>query len=168
MRGRLYLTFLMTVFVVCLVFSGCSSSSQSAASADASVSSAESVSEPSIPKGEYEVEVSTNSSMFHLNETTDGIGTLKVTDEGMTVHMTLVSKKITNLYVGKVDQAEADEAGWIQPTTDTVTYDDGYTEEVYGFDVPVPALDEPFDVAILGTKGKWYDHTVTVSAPVSD
>ena len=26
----------------------------------------------------------------------------------------------------------------------------------------VPALDEEFDVAIIGTKGKWYDHTVSV------
>jgi hypothetical protein len=105
--------------------------------------------------------------MFHLNETSDGKGTLTVSDEGMTVHITLVSKKIVNLYAGTAEQAEADEAGWIQPTTDTVTYDDGSTKEVYGFDVPVPVLDEPFDVAILGAKGNWYDHKVTVSSPVS-
>ena len=40
----------------------------------------------------------------------------------------------------------------IEPTTDTVKYSDGYTEEVYGFDIPVPAIDEEFDVAILGEK----------------
>ena len=33
----------------------------------------------------------------------------------------------------------------LEPTTDTVTYSDGMTEEVYGFDIPVPAIDEEFD-----------------------
>ena len=46
-----------------------------------------------------------------------------------------------------------------------VTYSDGTTEEVYGFDVPVEALDKEFDLAILGTKGTWYDHNVSVSDP---
>ena len=44
-------------------------------------------------------------------------------------------------------------------------YDDGTTEEVNGFDVEVPALDEEFDLALIGTKGKWYDHKVKVSNP---
>lgn len=157
MKKRVSLAFLVIGLVACLAAFGCSSTSTSSAGS----------SQSGLTNGEYEVDVATDSSMFHLNETCDGKGTLTVSDEGMTVHITLVSKRITNLYVGKVDQAEADEAGWIQPTTDAVTYDDGYKEEVYGFDVPVPALDEPFDVAILGSKGKWYDHTVTVSNPVS-
>ena len=54
----------------------------------------------------------------------------------------------------------------MQPTTDTVTYSDGLSEEVNGFDIPVPALDEEFDVAIIGTKGKWYDHKVSVTNAV--
>lgn len=54
------------------------------------------------------------------------------------------------------------------PTEDTVTYSDGTTEEVNGFDVPVPALDEEFDLALIGTKGKWYDHKVSVSNPVRE
>ena len=40
------------------------------------------------------------------------------------------------------------------------------TEEVYGFDVPVPVLETEFDLALIGTKGKWYDHKVSVSDPV--
>ena len=28
------------------------------------------------------------------------------------------------------------------------------SEEVYGFDIPVPAIDEEFDVALIGTKRK--------------
>ena len=47
----------------------------------------------------------------------------------------------------------------------SVTYEDGISEEVNGFDVPVPALDEPFNLALIGTKGKWYDHEVIVSNP---
>ena len=42
----------------------------------------------------------------------------------------------------------------LEPTTDTVTYSDGTTEEVYGFDVPVKALDQEFDLAIDRNKGK--------------
>ena len=37
---------------------------------------------------------------------------------------------------------------------------------MYGFDIPVPALDEEFDVALIGTHGNWYDHKVVVSDPV--
>ena len=37
---------------------------------------------------------------------------------------------------------------------------------MYGFDVPVPALETEFDLALIGTKGKWYDHKVSVSNPV--
>ena len=33
---------------------------------------------------------------------------------------------------------------------------------MYGFDIPVSAVDADFDLAILGTKGKWYDHVVSV------
>lgn len=57
--------------------------------------------------------------------------------------------------------------GWLQPTVDTVTYSDGLSEEVNGFDVPVPALGEEFDLALIGKKGTWYDHKVRVENPVS-
>ena len=48
---------------------------------------------------------------------------------------------------------------------DTVTYSDGLSDEVYGFDVPVPVIGEEFDLALVGTKGTWYDHKVVVSDP---
>ena len=81
----------------------------------------------------------------------------------MTIHIRLVSKKIINLFVGTAADATKDGAKLLQPTNDTVKYSDGTTEEVYGFDVPVEALDKEFDLAILGTKGTWYDHKVSVS-----
>ena len=67
----------------------------------------------------------------------------------------------------KVEQpAQEDGAKLLEPTTDTVKYSDGTSEEVNGFDVPVPALDKEFALALIGTKGKWYDHKVSVSNPV--
>ena len=105
--------------------------------------------------------------MFHVNEADEGKGVLTVENGNMTIHVRLASKKIVNVYSGLAKDAEADAANVIQPTTDTVTYSDGDTKEVYGFDIPVPALDEEFDVAILGEKGTWYDHKVSVSNPVA-
>ena len=113
--------------------------------------------------GTYAADFDTDSSMFHANEANDGKGTLTVKDGQMTFHVSLVSKKIVNLYVGMAADAEAHEGDWLQPTTDTVTYSDGLSDEVYGFDIPVKALDEDFQLAILGSKGKWYDHTVRVA-----
>lgn len=118
-----------------------------------------------LPDGVYTAEFHTDSSMFHVSEACDGKGTLTVADGKMTIHISLGSKKIVNLYYGLAADAAKDGAELLQPTVDTVTYSDGMSEEVYGFDVPVPALDEEFDVALIGTKKKWYDHKVSVSNP---
>ena len=115
--------------------------------------------------GVYTAKFDTDSSMFHVNEADEGRGILTVENGKMTIHISLVSKKIVNLFVGTADDAKKDGADILEPTTDTVKYSDGTTEEVYGFDVPVEALDEEFDLAILGTKGEWYDHKVSVSDP---
>lgn len=122
--------------------------------------------EAQLPDGVYTAEFSTDSSMFHVSEACDGKGTLTVKDGVMTIHISLGSKKILNLYPGLAEDAAKDGAVLLEPTTDTVTYSDGMTEEVYGFDVPVPAIGEEFDLALIGTKGKWYDHKVKVSDPV--
>lgn len=116
--------------------------------------------------GTYEAEFKTDSGMFHVNEANDGKGVLTVKDGQMSIHISLTSKNIVNLFVGKAADAKKDGAELLQPTTDTVTYDDGTTEEVNGFDVPVKALDKDFDLALIGTKEKWYDHTVSVTNPV--
>ena len=133
---------------------------------DAAVSEESEETSGALEDGTYEAEFDTDSGMFHVNEANDGKGILTVKDGKMTIHISLVSKNIVNLYVGKAADAQKDGAELLQPTTDTITYDDGSTEEVYGFDVPVKALDETFDLALVGTKGKWYDHEVSVSNPV--
>ena len=121
-----------------------------------------------LPDGVYAAEFSTDSSMFHVSEACDGKGTLTVKDGVMTIHISLGSKKILNLYPGLAEDAAKDGAVLLEPTTDTVTYSDGMAEEVYGFDVPVPVIGEEFDLALIGTKGKWYDHKVKVSDPVAE
>ena len=124
--------------------------------------------ESTLEDGVYTAEFATDSSMFHVNEANDKKGELTVKDGKMTIHVSLVSKKIVNLFAGTAEDAQKDGAEIIEPTTDTVKYSDGYTEEGYGFDIPVPAIDEEFDVAILGEKGKWYDHKVSIKNPVKD
>ena len=119
-----------------------------------------------LPDGTYDAEFSTDSSMFHVSEACDGKGVLTVENGQMTIHVSLASRKILNLYPGSAEDAQKDGAQLLEPTVDEVTYSDGLTDEVYGFDIPVPALDEEFDVALIGTKGKWYDHKVCVSNPV--
>ena len=119
----------------------------------------------SLEDGVYTAEFDTDSGMFHVSEACDGKGTLTVQDGAMTIHVSLASKNIVNLYPGLAEDAQKEGAEVLEPTTDSVTYSDGITEEVYGFDIPVPALDEEFDLALLGTKGTWYDHKVIVSNP---
>ena len=172
----------------CLLFGGCgagqaadATSAESTAAAQESTvtptestEAAETVStetaqnEAQLPDGVYTADFSTDSSMFHVSEACDGKGTLTVKDGVMTIHISLGSKKILNLYPGLAEDAAKEGAVLLEPTTDTVTYSDGMTEEVYGFDVPVPAIGEEFDLALIGTKGKWYDHKVKVSDPVAE
>lgn len=115
--------------------------------------------------GTYTAEFDTDSSMFHVSEACDGKGTLTVENGEMVIHVSLASKNIVNLFSGTAEDARKEGAKLLEPTTDSVTYSDGITEDVYGFDIPVPALDEEFDLALIGTKGTWYDHKVSVSNP---
>lgn len=133
---------------------------------DKETSTAQAEAAPQLEDGVYMADFITDSSMFHVNEACDGKGKLTVTDGQMVIHISLTSKNIINLYPGLAEDAQKDGAELLQPTADTVTYSDGMSEEVNGFDVPVPALDEEFDLALLGKKGKWYDHKVSVSNPV--
>ena len=153
----------LSLLVGCGASSTASSAASSAASSEAASSVASSAAETAaLPDGVYTAVFDTDSSMFHANEACDGKGTLTVENGQMTFHVSLASTHIVNLYLGKASDAADHEADWLQPTTDTVTYSDGTSEEVYGFDIPVTAVDTDFDLAILGTKGKWYDHVVSV------
>ena len=111
----------------------------------------------------YLAKFSTDSSMFKTNEACESKGTLTVKNGKMTLHVTMPSKNTMKLFQGHVSDLKGLGDAIILPSIDEVTYSDGTKEEVYGFDVPVPALDQEFDLALVGTKGPWYDHKVSVS-----
>lgn len=132
----------------------------------AGCSGTEKTADTGIADGTYVATFTTDNSMFHVNEANQDKGILTVRDGKMTIHVSLQSKKIVNLYPGLAEDAKKEGAELLEPTNDKVVYSDGYEDEVYGFDIPVPALDEEFDVALIGTHGNWYDHKVIVSDPV--
>lgn len=164
----------VAALVLAALLAGCGSTATGASSADSTPAATEAAgsevtaptaepqAEAALPDGVYTAEFKTDSSMVHANEACDGKGTLTVTDGKMTFHVSLASKKIVNLYLGTAEDAPSHESDWLQPTTDTVTYSDGTSDEVYGYDIPLDAVDTDFQLAILGTKGTWYDHTVSV------
>ena len=65
-------------------------------------------------------------------------------------------------YLRSQGKGEAYVNTWLERARDD---SDGLSEEVYGFDIPVPAIGEDFDLALVGTKGTWYDHKVSVQNP---
>ena len=168
-----YVTIAAAAMAVCMSITACSSTDNKDKSTTEAVSQkatestqkAEETSKIDLADGTYTAEFTTDSSMFHVNEEYDNQGTLTVKDGKATIHITLTSKNIVNLFLGTAEDAQKDGAKLLEPTTDTVNYSDGTTDEVNGFDVPVPVLDEEFDLALIGTKGVWYDHKVKVSNP---
>lgn len=169
MHCKQFLSLSVASLLLAAALTGCGASSSTASSAAGSEaassvasSAASETAAAALPDGVYTAAFDTDSGMFHANEACDGKGTLTVENGKMTFHVSLASKKIVNLYVGMAADADANKADWLLPTTDTVTYSDGTSEEVYGYDIPVAAVDEDFQLALLGTKGKWYDHTVSI------
>lgn len=174
MKKKLTVTWWL-ILMICSLFCGCAdknSGNKNSTEENSGVSETSNQNEKipeeentMIPDGTYTVDFNTDSGMFHVSEACNGKGTLTVKNGKMSIHISLTSKKIVNLYPGLAEDAEKDGAEILMPTEDIVTYSDGSTEEVYGFDVPVPVLEEEFDLALLGTKGTWYDHKVSVSNP---
>ena len=119
-----------------------------------------------LPDGDYIADFETDSTMFRINDTLDGKGKLTVKDGKAFIHIVMPSTKIQQLFVGLAEDAKKDGAELIDHTVESVTYDDGLTEDANAFDVPVTVLDEEFDLALIGEKGKWYDHKVKVTNPV--
>lgn len=170
MKKKLTVMLCLTV-LACVISTGCGQNSETAErdalnAVETAQGKNEEETEQAVPEdGVYSAEFDTDSSMFHVSEACDGKGTLTVENGQMIIHVSLSSQNIVNLYPGLAEDAQKEGAELLEPTMDSVTYSDGITEEVYGFDIPVPALDEEFDVALVGTKGTWYDHKVSVSNP---
>ena len=167
MRCKQFIFVSLAGVVLTASLAGCGGAAPASSAAASSVAASSVVvssaaAEAALPDGVYTADFETDSSMFHTSEACNGKGTLTVENGVMTFHVSLASKKIVNLYPGLAADAEANKTAWLIPTVDTVTYADGTTEEVYGYDIPVEALDTDFQLALLGTKGKWYDHIVSV------
>lgn len=176
---------LVSGLLAVLLLTGCGTADTPTAATEATVTAAETTTETTaeatettaevtesavsarvLPDGEYIVNFDTDSGMFRANEACNGKGTLTVENGVQTLHVSLQSKKIVNLFLGTAEQAQEPGAVWLEPTVDTVTYSDGLSEEVFGFDIPVTSVGEEFDLAIIGTKGVWYDHKVSVLNPI--
>ena len=119
----------------------------------------------SLADGQYWVDFDTDSTMFHVNEVMDGKALLTVSDGRGNLHLVMPSQNVLNLYLGVASDAESDTDNLINPEIEEVTYDDGITEEVFTFDVPVSVIGEEFDLALIGKKNVWYDHKVSISDP---
>ena len=105
--------------------------------------------------------------MFHANEACDGKGTLTVENGEMTIHVSLASTSILNLFPGTAEDARRRKVrSCFSPPPTPLPIPTASRRRSIGFDIPVPALDEEFDLALIGKKGTWYDHKVSVSNPV--
>ena len=117
-----------------------------------------------LPDGTYIAKFDTDSSMFHLNEICEGLCSINVVDGYGTAYIALTSTNIVNLYLGLAKDAPKNEEDWLQPKQISVVFPDGTADEVNAFEVPVNELDKEFDLALIGTKGVWYDHKVSVNS----
>ena len=122
MRCKQMLSLSVVTVLLAASLAGCGTSStapsavSSEAPSSAASSAASEVTETSaLPDGVYTAAFDTDSGMFHANEACDGKGTLTVKDGKMTFHVSLVSKKIVNLYPGLAADAEAHKTDWLLP-----------------------------------------------------
>lgn len=107
--------------------------------------------QPTMPEdGVYSVGVTSSSKMFRVTDCR-----LQVSQGQMTALLTLSSGSYGYLYGGTAAQAEAaPRDSWLPPQDDT--------SECYTFQLPVPALDVPVDVAAWSKKNEqWYDRQLT-------
>ena len=98
---------LISVSMIASVFTGCGNSTEAKDSGKAQTEQADTKDDSedksedeqaALEDGTYTAEFQTDSSMFHVNEAMDGKGTLTVEDGKMTIHISLVSKNIVNLF----------------------------------------------------------------------
>ncbi|MBR3225973.1 MAG: hypothetical protein IKF78_11695 [Atopobiaceae bacterium] len=135
---------------------GCTSgsSSSSIVSSSAASSSETKPAQTAPPAdGTYNIDVTTDSSMFR-SETC----TLTVKDGVYTATISLPGEGFSRLYFGSAQDAEKATEG---------VYDYRLNDEgKYTFDIPVRALDTELPIAAFGQRrNTWYDHTIVFHTP---
>ena len=81
--------------------------------------------QPALADGVYTADFNTDSSMFHANETCDGKGVLTVKDGQMTIHVSLASTSIVNLFPG-LKEENGNDAAAIALADGTYTIEVGF------------------------------------------
>lgn len=175
--------FILSVLCAVLLLAGCGTSAPASETAPAPTEKVETVveetpapAEESTPEestagfpledGTYSVVFDTDGSMFHVNEVCEGRGELTVENGQAMLHLIMPSKNVLNLYPGTAEEAGKEGSVLLEPVEEKVVYSDGFEDTVYAFNVPVTVLDEEFDLALVGKKGVWYDHKVSISDPI--
>ena len=128
--------------------------------AEATDGSAREASTESLADGSYEIEVTTDSSMFRAAHCT-----LEVGGGTLTAHLALPGEGFSRIFFGSAADAEAAAAAGSADVYDYHLGEDG----LYTFDLPVLALDTELQVAAFGQRrDTWYDHTITFASPAVD
>ena len=157
---------MMSIVLAAAAVTGCGASKEGAGQEQGSAEAQDTASSEAptvLEDGVYTAEFNTDSSMFHVNDTKDGRGILIVTGGRMAIHVLLSSTNIVNLYYGTAEDAQKEGAELLKPSVEYFQHSDGTWDEANSFNIPVPYLDKEYDVALIGTKGKWYDHKVSVT-----
>ncbi len=98
------LTLILTALMLCTLLFGCGQKSGDGDPQDTNT-------EPALADGVYTADFNTDSSMFHVNEACEGKGTLTVENGQMTIHISLPSKSILNLFCGTAEDAQKGRRG---------------------------------------------------------
>ena len=135
---------------------GCASgSSSSSGTSSSATSSSETKTAQAAPPadGTYNINVTTDSSMFRCETCT-----LTVKDGTYTATLSLPGEGYSRLYFGSAQDAEKATEG---------IYDYHLNDEgKYTFEIPVQALDAELPIAAFGQRrNTWYDHTIVFHTP---
>jgi serine/threonine protein kinase len=112
----------------------------------------------SLAEGVYQAVFKTNGSSFLPQE---GRCLLEVKKGKMLLRINLVNENVENLFQGLKEDAQKAGAALINPTM-VVSQGGG---ALYGFTMPLKAIDEEFDLAFLASNGQWYDRKIIVTDP---
>ena len=120
MRCKQFIFVSLAGVVLAASLAGCGGAAPASSAAASSVAASSVVvssaaAEAALPDGVYTAKFNTDSSMFHANETCDGKGVLTVKDGQMTIHVSLASTSIVNLFPGLKEDAQKDGAVLLSP-----------------------------------------------------
>lgn len=110
----------------------------------------------SLANGTYDIDVETDSNMFHIDSCE-----LTVADGKMTAQIVLPGEGFSRIYFGTAEEAAK--------ASDADIYDYKLNEaKKYTFTLPVSELDKELPVAAWGQRrDRWYDHTIQFVSPTN-